>query len=81
MYGPKPRGVELVFWIMLGSIHNVFEPGYDGDDWYAIELIVPQQVGYNTLVSRTNVTSLADAREVVDLYKKICTIGFDEFFE
>ena len=81
MYGSKPRGVELIFWLMHGHIHNVFYPEYDGEDWYVIELVVPQEVGYHILVSRSNLKSLSDARETVDLYKKICTLGFDEFFE
>jgi len=80
LFGTIPRGIELVFWHHDGAIQNAFFPSQDPDDTYTIELTVTRLDDYNLLISRTDVKSITAARACVDLYKKLCTQGFDEEF-
>lgn len=80
MFGPIPRGIELVFWHHDGQIQNVFFPDYDKKDSYTIELSVIRPDNYSLLISRTDTEDLAAARRCVNFYMKLCTHGLDAEF-
>jgi len=81
MYGFMPRNLELVFWHHDGEIQNFILPQEDKEDSYTIELSATRIDDYNLLISRTDTKDLASARQCLNFYKKLCTVGLDDEFE
>jgi len=81
MYGFMPRNLELVFWHHDGEIQNFILPQEDKEDSYTIELSATRIDDYNLLISRTDTKDLASARQCLNFYMKLCTVGLDDEFE